>query len=272
MAWYRKHFSIPQSDAGKVLQLEFDGVFRDSQVWLNGQFLGSHPSGYTPFQYDITKTARCGSENVIAVRVDPRQFEGWWYEGGGIYRHVYYTATDPLHVATWGNLRDLRSAQWQSRRRCRSRLTLQTTVQNDGAAPAHCEVVSEIVGPDGTLLKTVKSERRSWPPAASSEVVQQTIVQHPQLWSLESPQLYQLQTTLLRDGRPVDSTTTTFGIRTIRYDANKGFFLNGQHVELQGTASHQDFAGGGHCRARQPASLAGQPVEEDGLQCLAHRA
>ena len=100
--WYRKHFLIPQADAGKVLQLQFDGVFRDSQVWLNGQFLGSHPSGYTPFQYNITKVARYGSENVITVRVDPRRFEGWWYEGGGIYRHVYYTALDPLHVATWG--------------------------------------------------------------------------------------------------------------------------------------------------------------------------
>ena len=94
-AWYRKHFFIPASDQGKILQLDFDGVFRDSEVWLNGQFLGRHPSGYTPFYYDITKVARCGAENVITARVDPRKFEGWWYEGGGIYRHVYLTALAP---------------------------------------------------------------------------------------------------------------------------------------------------------------------------------
>lgn len=102
VAWYRKHFTIPQSDEGKIVQLTFDGVFRDSQVWLNGQFLGHHPSGYTPFYFDITRTARYGAENVLVVRVDPRHFEGWWYEGGGIYRHVSLTATDPLHVPTWG--------------------------------------------------------------------------------------------------------------------------------------------------------------------------
>src|SRR5580765_2763149 len=102
VAWYRKHFSILKSDAGKILQLEFGGIFRDSQVWLNGEFLGNHASGYTGFHFDITKTARCGEENVIAVRVDPRAREGWWYEGAGIYRHVYYRAMAPLHVANDG--------------------------------------------------------------------------------------------------------------------------------------------------------------------------
>ena len=101
-AWYRKHFLIPDSDHGKILRLDFDGVFRDSQVWLNGQFLGRHASGYTPFSYDVTQVARCGSENELTVRVDPRAFEGWWYEGGGIYRHVYFSALAPLHVSQWG--------------------------------------------------------------------------------------------------------------------------------------------------------------------------
>src|SRR5207244_7923122 len=89
VGWYRKHFSILESDRGKILKLDFDGAFRDSEVWLNGESLGRHPSGYTPFSFDISKIARLGAENVIAVRVDPGQGEGWWYEGGGIYRHVY---------------------------------------------------------------------------------------------------------------------------------------------------------------------------------------
>src|SRR5579862_5507660 len=103
VAWYRKHVSIPESAKGKTLRLDFDGVFRDSQVWLNGQFLGRHQSGYTPFSYDVTKIAKIGGDNVVAVFVDPRKFEGWWYEGGGIYRHVYLTALAPLHVAQYGS-------------------------------------------------------------------------------------------------------------------------------------------------------------------------
>ena len=244
MAWYRKRFTIPQSAEGKILQLEFEGVFRDSQVWLNGRFLGSHPSGYTPFQFDITKAAQCGAENVIVVRVDPRQSEGWWYEGGGIYRHVTLTATDPAHVATWGTYVISKVPNGDQGDDAEAELAIHTSVKNDGAVPARCGVVSEIVGPDGTRLKTLTSEEVV---AAGGEqdMAQQTVLQHPRLWSIESPKLYQLQTTLLRDGRPVDFTTTTFGIRTIHFDADKGFFLNGHHVELQGTACHQDFAGVG---------------------------
>ena len=154
MAWYRKHFFVPQADTGKALRLEFEGVFRDSQVWLNGQFLGRHPSGYTPFQYDISKIARCGRENVITVRVDPREFEGWWYEGGGIYRHVYYTAKDPLHVATWGT--HVIPELTEGNPNADAELTVKTRVKNDGSAPAQCEVISEIIGPEGTPLKTLK--------------------------------------------------------------------------------------------------------------------
>ena len=102
VGWYRKHIVIPPSDKGKILKLDFDGIFRDSEVWLNGQSLGRHQSGYTPFSYDITKSAKVGGENVIAVRVDPRESEGWWYEGGGIYRHVYLTALAPVHLKQWG--------------------------------------------------------------------------------------------------------------------------------------------------------------------------
>src|SRR4051794_30785420 len=102
VGWYRRHFAVPTSDAGKILRLDFDGVFRDCEVWLNGQSLGKHASGYTPFSLDITKIAKLGGDNVLAVRVDPRKWEGWWYEGGGIYRHVHLTAIDPLHVAQWG--------------------------------------------------------------------------------------------------------------------------------------------------------------------------
>ncbi len=243
-AWYRKHFSVPASDAGKVLRLDFDGVFRDSKVWLNGEFLGEHPSGYTPFSYDISQIAKPGADNVIVVRVDPRQFEGWWYEGGGIYRHVRLTALSPLHLAQWGTYVISTVPGGDQGADGEADLNIQTTVENNESQPAQCEIVSRIRAPGGKLLKTVRSETTV---SANShyQADQQTVINKPKLWSLKSPALYQLQTMILENGKPVDSTTTTFGIRTIRYDADQGFFLNGKRVEIQGTANHQDFPGVG---------------------------
>ena len=244
VGWYRKRFVIPEGDRGKILKLDFDGVFRDSEVWLNGQSLGRHQSGYTPFSYDITKLAKLGAENVIAVRVDPRKFEGWWYEGGGIYRHVYLTALAPVHLARWGTYVVSTVPNGDQGGDAEADVTIQTTIENGGTAAAKCEVVSEIVSPSGETLKTLKISD-SLAVNGRRELVQKPVIDHPMLWSIQTPNLYQLRTTVLQDGQPVDSTTTTFGIRTIRYDANKGFFLNGKHVEIYGTASHQDLAGVG---------------------------
>lgn len=240
VAWYRKHLFIPESDRGRILRLDFDGVFRDSQVWLNGQLLGRHPSGYTPFSYNITALAKIDGDNVVTVRVDPREFEGHWYEGGGIYRHVYLTSLAPLHVAQWGTYVVSEVPNSQRGAEAEADLTLQTTLENDASARASCEIVSQIIGPDGQSLQSVKAAE-SIEANAKHDVVQHVAVSHPKFWSLESPCLYELRTTILRDGKPVDATTTTFGIRTILFGADKGFFLNGKHVEIQGVANHQDF-------------------------------
>ena len=244
VAWYRKHFVIPPSDQGKSLQLQFDGIFRDNQVWLNGQFLGRHHSGYTGFEYGIAKAAKFGGDNVITVRVDPTEFEGWWYEGGGIYRHVFYNALSPVHVATFGTYVISEVPKGNQGADGEARITVQTTIQNDAAGEANCTVVSEIVGPQGESLATLRSDVFA-KAQGQTQVTQHTILSHPALWSPESPQLYQLRTTILHDGEPVDSTATTFGIRTIYFDANKGFFLNGKRVEIHGVANHQDFPGVG---------------------------
>jgi len=240
VAWYRKHFSIPKSDQGRILQLEFGGIFRDSQVWLNGEYLGSHPSGYTGFRWDITKAARYGDENIIVVRVDPRQREGWWYEGAGIYRHVYYRAMSPLHVANDGIYVVSTVPNGNQGAAAEADVIIETMVENQDATPVDCEVVSEVLGPDGNSLKIAKSSVNT-PAQGQSQVIRKISLSHPRLWSLESPQLYELRTTILRGGVPVDSTTTTFGIRTIHFDADKGFFLNGKHLKIYGTANHQDF-------------------------------
>jgi beta-galactosidase len=243
-AWYRKHFTIPVSDQGKILRLDFDGVFRDSEVWLNGQLLGEHPSGYTPFSYDISQIAKPGAENVITVRVDPRQFEGWWNEGGGIYRHVRLTVLPALHVAQYGTYVTSTVPNGDQGADDEADLTIQTTLRNEQAGATDCHIVSQITDPNGKVVASVDTQANV-PASGQSQTEQKTTIAKPQLWSIDSPNLYQLRTTVLKDNAPVDSTTTTFGIRTIRYDADKGFFLNGKHVEIQGTANHQDFAGVG---------------------------
>jgi beta-galactosidase len=244
VGWYRKHLVIPESDRNRILKLDFDGVFRDSEVWLNGQSLGKHPSGYTPFSYDITKLVKIGADNVIAVRVDPRKGEGWWYEGGGIYRHVRLTALAPLHVKQWGNHVVAMVPGGDQGASDKADVTIQTTLESSGPGDAKCEVVSEVLGPDGKVITSLRAAD-SAPPNGDREVTQKATLQNPKLWSIETPQLYQVRTTVLQDGKAVDETRTTFGVRTIRFDANKGFFLNGKHVEIYGTASHQDFAGVG---------------------------
>ena len=240
VAWYRKHLVIPASAQGKILRLDFDGIFRDSEVWLNGEYLGRHQSGYTPISYDITKFARLGETNIVTVRVDPRQSEGHWYEGGGIYRHVRLTALNPLHVAQWGTYVASVVPDGDQGADKEADVTVQTTLENNNSTPANFKVRMGIFAPNGVLEQSL--EISGVVPANSrQDVTNQTVLPHPKIWSLESPGIYELRTVVSQNGKDVDGTTTTFGIRTIRFDADKGFFLNGKHVEIQGAANHQDF-------------------------------
>ncbi len=157
VGWYRKHFVIPATNNGKVLRLDFDGVFRDSQVWLNGQLLGKHVSGYTPFSFDVTKIAKVGGDNTLVVRVDPREFEGWWYEGGGIYRHVYLTALSPVHVAQYGTQVVSTVPDGDKGASEKADIVVKTTLENSDASNANCRVISEIVGPDGITVASMHS-------------------------------------------------------------------------------------------------------------------
>jgi beta-galactosidase len=248
VAWYRRHLQIPADAQGKILSLDFDGVYRDSQVYFNGQLLGEHQSGYTPFSYDITKLAKIGGDNLIAVRVDPRKFEGWWYEGGGIYRHVHLTALSPVHLQQWGVYVTSTVPGGDNGESATANINIQTTLENHTGTDADCVVECKIepVGdnPEGNSVTILKATQ-SVPANGQVDAKQETKIDQPKLWSLESPNLYKLHTTILQNGKPVDESTTTFGIRTIRFDKDKGFFLNGKRVEIQGAACHQDFAGVG---------------------------
>jgi beta-galactosidase len=241
-AWYRKTFVVPPTDKGKAIWIDFDGVYRDSVVYLNGSKLGEFQSGYAPFRYDISSSVRFGSPNVLSVSVDPTSQEGWWYEGGGIYRHVWLNIANPIHVAPFGTYVNPQLPEPVAGQPVPpATVNIQTTIDSPAGTIADVQLRSELVDAAG---KSAGSDTTPVPLSSSAQVVtQQIVVPRPQLWSIEQPNLYLLKTTVLEGKKVVDTYTTPFGIRTIRFDANGGFFLNGKSVKIKGVCNHQDFAG-----------------------------
>ena len=242
VGWYRRSFESPQSDAGRRIWLEFDGVFRDSLVFVNGWLVGHHESGYSGFRYDITDLVNIGGSNLIAVRVDATRPEGWWYEGAGIYRHVWLVKTSPLAIAPDGVF--VHSRFKNNLPLGPAELHLQTRLHNAGKESAEASVLWTVLAPDG---RTVAKARKSTKLAAGAwlDAEQVTRVAAPELWAPETPRLYRLHTEVVSKGRIVDRVETEFGVRTVAFDADKGFLLNGKPTVIQGTANHQDHAGVG---------------------------
>jgi beta-galactosidase len=239
IGWYRKTFTVPAADAGRRISIEFDGVFRDSQVWVNGFFLGRQASGYLGFRYDLTDYLNYGGNNVVVVRADATLEEGWYYEGAGIYRHVWLSKTAPVHIAQWGTSVTTDVAPDFSA----ATVSVRTTLANDDTQPADVEIEQTLFAHDGREVARQSAPALMLKAGTTGEVAHVLPVAAPQLWSLETPQLYRLATTVRRAGAVVDRTETTFGIRTLRFDPDRGFFLNGQHVVVKGTNNHQDHAG-----------------------------
>ncbi len=238
VGWYRRSFELSAADEGKRIRLEFDGVYRNSDVWVNGEWLGHHWSGYTGFHYDITEVANFGGRNVVTVRADADWDEGWWYEGGGIYRHVWLVQLDPMHVGRWGTFVTTPEVTDGS-----ALVQVETTLVNDGAQPADGTLRIALIDAEGNTVAT--AETAGTVPAGSElEFQQEMAIGNPTLWSLDNPYLYTVQTTAEAGGRVTDRTGTPFGVRTFRFDGD-GFFLNGQHVKINGANLHTDFAGVG---------------------------
>src|SRR5208283_4280585 len=242
VGWYRRTFDLPQSDSGKRIWLQFDGAFRDTTVWVNGWLVQRHEGGYYPFREDITDIVHFGGRNTIAVRVEASKFEGWFYEGAGIYRHVWLDKTAPVAIAPDGifvysrfkNNVPLDKAEINVEAR------LLNTLTNAVKATVNCEIIS----PEGKSVAKVK-ETEAVKGESMKIVKLESKVSAPELWSPELPELYQLVTTVESDGKIVDRKETAFGIRTVGFDVEKGFLLNGKHYGLYGTCNHQDMAGVG---------------------------
>ncbi|NLG36424.1 MAG: glycoside hydrolase family 2 protein [Clostridiales bacterium] len=234
-AWYRKHFRLEESDRERRLTLFFEGVATHATVYVNGCLMARNFCGYTSFEIDITDIARFGADNVVAVYVDATDHEGWWYEGAGIYRHVWLTKTDRVAVDLWGvYVNPLRQSGgvWQ--------VPVETTVRNDGQETETVAVESVIVDASGREIASATGEITV--PRRDKAVLSHTMmVENPALWDTEHPNLYAVRTRILRLGEPIDEVVTRFGFRTIRFDADQGFFLNDRAVKLKGVCCHQDY-------------------------------
>ncbi len=239
IGWYRKSFSIPESDLGRRIYVEFDGVFRNSIVWVNGFYLGTEHSGYNGFSYDISDYLNYGGDNVIAVRVDATMEEGWFYEGAGIYRHVWLTKVSPLHVVKDGTF------VTTVLEKNAAIIKIRTTVKNESRGNSIFNIEENIVDSTGKTIASGSKKSVSLKSGEQEEYVSQFKVAHPKLWSTETPYLHRLKTVIRSGGKIVDMYETIFGIRTVRFDPNQGFFLNGKHLKIKGTADHQDHAGVG---------------------------
>lgn len=235
IGWYRKRFRFPEPYRDKKVTLFFDGVYENSEVWLNGQSLGKRPYGYVPFFYDLTPNLNFDRANIIAVRVDnSRQTNCRWYSGSGIYRHTLLVATHPVHIAPWGVFVSTPQVSKNS-----ATVQVRTRAQNQTSKSSHCSLNTELLDCDGKVLHETKSSADI---GAGQEYgfVQQIALDSPHLWSVDDSYLYKVRSTLQIQDASVDATETTFGIRSAVFDANNGFVLNGERVKLKGVCLHHD--------------------------------
>ncbi len=248
VGWYRRTLDIPASDLGRRITVEFDGAFRDAQVFLNGHNVGRCPSGYDGFVCDLTDVLNYGGRNVLVVRLDATLKEGWFYEGAGIYRHVWLVKTNPIHIpqnGTFVTADTVSEISADALTAASAAVTARVTVQNDSTNPAVFDIKQTVMDSEGRSVATGSLPGVSVDSGDCSEFAVKLTVQNPRLWSLESPSLYRLITTIEQNGAMVDQMQTSFGIRTLRFDKDQGFFLNGKHVLIKGTCCHQDHAGVG---------------------------
>src|SRR5947209_2509699 len=232
--WYRKAFAVPAEEKGKRILIQFDGVYMNADVWLNGQLLGTHPYGYASFWFDLTDKIKCGGDNLLAVKVKNEGENSRWYSGSGIYRHVWLKTLEPTHVAQWGTYVTTPEVGASS-----ARVNARTRVLNEGDQPARVSLVTRLLDAAGAEVAKTESSHTIEPKGAH-EFDQDATLKSPALWSPDAPALYTAVSEVYRDGRLTDRAETKFGVRTISFDAGAGFLLNGRPLKLKGGCVHHD--------------------------------
>ncbi len=235
--WYRKTFKIPTTDEGKLVSIEFDGVYRNSEVWINGHYLGKRPYGYSSFSYDLTPHLKYGTaSNVVAVKVDnSKQPNSRWYSGSGIYRNVRLVTTEKVFVDHWGAFVTTPEVSEQA-----AKVSVVTRVRNASSQDQKVSLKTVLLDSKKKKCGVLSSESLV-PTDSTCEVIQTLSIDNPALWSLEDPKLYTAATTIELGGNVLDDYQTTFGIRSFVFDSEKGFLLNGKHVKINGVCDHHDL-------------------------------
>lgn len=231
--WYRKSFYALNDFADKVVMVQFDGIYKNSSVWINGHHLGERPYGYSSFWYDLTPHLRAGKQNLLAVRVDNRGVGSRWYTGSGIYRKVQLYICDKIHIMPWGTC-------WTTPAITKERadVELKVAVSNrSGDRSPEIHVVSEVIYKEATVAR---ADGRITLDAPETGVTQRFQIDNPKLWSPDTPELYQIKTMLYRNGHLIDECLTPMGIRSFRFDPDTGFYLNGENLKLKGVCLHHD--------------------------------
>jgi Beta-galactosidase/beta-glucuronidase len=235
IGWYRKNFQVPADWKGKSVSVYFEGVYMNSEVFVNGKSLGIHPYGYSSFNYDLNSYLDYGKENVIAVRVDNSKYlNSRWYSGSGIYRHVWMQVTDPVHVAHWGVAVTTPEVSTK-----KATVQVKTIVKNETVIPQNITVKTTLWNKNGKASGT-KSVKVELAANAQKEVAQAITISNPLLWSPELPDLYQTQVQLINGNKIIDDSKTTFGVRSLNFSAENGFQLNGKTIKLNGGCVHHE--------------------------------
>lgn len=237
IGWYRKHFSVDKSKSNKRFELQFDGIYRNAEIWLNGFYVGTNFSGYVGNSYDVSDYINFEGDNVLVIRVDATQYEGWFYEGAGIYRHVWLNCTDKTFIPEDGVF------VHSNVKGNNAEVTIETTVQNNDLKNSNSIVYSYITDRNGKILVKTKEQKVNLGILKNQTIKQHLQLKNPELWSLENPYLYRVVSVLKSENQIIHQTKTRFGIKTVQFDAKEGFFLNGKHIKIQGTNNHQDHAG-----------------------------
>ena len=235
IGWYRKTINIPQGNSGDRVYLYFEGVYNRSEVFVNGHSVGKRPNGYVSFMYDVTPYVEAGQPAVIAVRVDhSRSADSRWYTGSGVYRNVWMITAGPVHIAQWGVFCHTKSIQ-----KGKAVLSVDTEIENQSDTKTTLAVMQRLIETNGKEVAKV-SKNLNIPAKSSDKVTVDLTVNNPSLWSVKTPNLYRLQTTVMQNGKIIDETVTITGIRTFTFDPNKGFALNGEWMKMKGVCLHHD--------------------------------
>ncbi len=232
VGWYRKSFEVAAADKGKLFYIDFDGVYMNAKVWINGQLLGQRPYGYSSFRFDLTPHLKFGARNVVAVRVDNSdQPNSRWYSGCGIYRHVWLVKTEKIHVAHWGTHVVAEG----------NKVSVSVSIDNNTTSQQTVVVRNKIISPAGVQVASASKKLSLNPSAKSISSLSQLKVSRPQIWSCETPYIYKVVTTIEQNGKVVDTYETPTGFRTFKFDAEKGFSLNGKSMKINGVCQHHDL-------------------------------